>query len=139
MCASMWDVFRRTPSRDGRGHRAAMDFVVCFGCAGISCFFFVLFSSNAHGLLHVQVCGRLASFTSLLVIGVHRLALFGQKCLWLVGGFSTTAAVVPNIVRFVFFFNFIFWLQPTSTALGRGVARGVRRRVLFQILGQIYV
>ena len=37
--ASAWDVFRRTPSRGGRGRRAAVDFVVCFGCGGISCFF----------------------------------------------------------------------------------------------------
>ena len=29
-------VFRRTPSRGGRGRRAAVDFVVCFGCGGIS-------------------------------------------------------------------------------------------------------
>ena len=26
-----WDVFRRAPSRVGRGRRAAVDFVVCFG------------------------------------------------------------------------------------------------------------
>ena len=29
--ANAWDVFRRTPSRGGRGRRAAVDFVVCFG------------------------------------------------------------------------------------------------------------
>ena len=28
--ANAWDVFRRTPSRGGRGRRAAVDFVVCF-------------------------------------------------------------------------------------------------------------
>ena len=33
--ANAWDVFRRTPSRGGRGRRAAVDFVVCFGCGGI--------------------------------------------------------------------------------------------------------
>ena len=38
---------------------------VCFGCGGISFFLFRFVSSNAHGLL--QVLGRLASFTSLLV------------------------------------------------------------------------
>ena len=27
-------MFRRTPSRGGRGRRAAVDFVVCFGCGG---------------------------------------------------------------------------------------------------------
>ena len=63
--ANAWDVFRRTPSRGGRGRRDAVDVVVCLGCGGISCFFFRFFSSNAHGLL--QVRGRLASFTSLLV------------------------------------------------------------------------
>ena len=60
--ANTWDVFRRTPSRGGHGRRAAVDFVVCFGCRGISFFF----SWNAHGLL--QVWGRLASFTFLLVV-----------------------------------------------------------------------
>ena len=29
--ATAWDVFRRAPSRVGRGLRAAADFVVCFG------------------------------------------------------------------------------------------------------------
>ena len=39
--ANAWDVFRRAPSRGGRGRRAAVDFVVCFGCGGIfSPFFF---------------------------------------------------------------------------------------------------
>ena len=50
---------------------------VCFGCGGFfrvfSCFF-VVFSLNAHGLL--QVCGRLALFTFLLVQGCVRVALF---------------------------------------------------------------
>ena len=36
--ANALDVFRCTPSRGGRSHRAAVDFVVCFGCDGISCF-----------------------------------------------------------------------------------------------------
>ena len=35
--ANAWDVFRRTPSRDGRGRRAAVDFVVCFGWGGFFC------------------------------------------------------------------------------------------------------
>ena len=44
----------RMPSRGGRDRRAAVDFVVCFGCGGIYfVFFFVLFSSNARGLLQV--------------------------------------------------------------------------------------
>ena len=33
--ANAWDVFRRTASRVGRGRRAGVDFVVCFGCSGI--------------------------------------------------------------------------------------------------------
>ena len=41
--ANAWDVFRRTPSRNGRGHRAAVDFVVCCGCGGIFCAFFCFF------------------------------------------------------------------------------------------------
>ena len=35
---SACDVFRRTPSRGGRGRRVAVHFVVCFRCGGISCF-----------------------------------------------------------------------------------------------------
>ena len=61
------DVFHCTFSRGGRGHRAAVDFVGCFGCGGISFFFVVFFYSNAHGLLQIRC--RLASFTSLLVRG----------------------------------------------------------------------
>ena len=38
--ANAWDVFRRTSSRVGRGRRAAVEFVVCLGCGGISCFLF---------------------------------------------------------------------------------------------------
>ena len=34
-------MFRRKPSRGGRGRRAAADFVVCIGCGTISSFFFV--------------------------------------------------------------------------------------------------
>ena len=37
----MGQTFRRTPSRGGRGRRAAVDFVVCIGCGGI---FFSSFS-----------------------------------------------------------------------------------------------
>ena len=41
--ANAWDVFRRAPSRGGRGCRAAVHVVVCFACDGISrvfCFVF---------------------------------------------------------------------------------------------------
>ena len=42
--ANAWDVFRRAPSRGGRGRQAAVDFVVCFGCSSIYfvCFFFLV-------------------------------------------------------------------------------------------------
>ena len=68
--ANAWDVFRRAPSRGGRGRRVAVDSVVCFGwgfCFRVFLFRFI-FSSDAHGLL--QVRGHLASFTS-LVVGVY--------------------------------------------------------------------
>ena len=38
-----WDVFRRAPSRGGRGRRAAVDFVVCFGWGGFFKVFFQFF------------------------------------------------------------------------------------------------
>ena len=41
--ANAWDVFRRAPCRGGRGRWAAVGFVVCFGCGGISCFFSFFF------------------------------------------------------------------------------------------------
>ena len=37
--ANAWDVSRRAPSRRGRGRRAAVDILVCFGRGG---FFIVL-------------------------------------------------------------------------------------------------
>ena len=43
MWANAWDVFHLTPSRGGRGRRAAVNFVVCFGCGGISFFSFFFF------------------------------------------------------------------------------------------------
>ena len=48
--ANTWDLVRRTPCRGGRGRRAAVDFVVCFGFVS---FFSCFFSSNEHGLLQV--------------------------------------------------------------------------------------
>ena len=61
--ANALDAFRRALSRGGRGRWADVGFVVCFRWGAIfSSFFFVFFSSNAHG--H----GHLASFTSLLVL-----------------------------------------------------------------------
>ena len=66
-------MFRRILSRRDRGRRAAVDFVVCFGCGGISSFFFRFLSPNAHGLLHIR--GHRDSFTSLLVPGCVQGAL----------------------------------------------------------------
>ena len=48
-----WDVFSRMPSRVGRGRRAAVDFVVCFGWGGFFRVFFFDFFFNAHDLLQV--------------------------------------------------------------------------------------
>ena len=64
--ATAWDVFRRAPSRVGRGRRAAVDLVVCFRWGGFSSFFFCFFSGNAHDIL--QVRDHLALCTSLLVL-----------------------------------------------------------------------
>ena len=67
--ANAWDVFRRALSRSGRGCRASVDIfrgVFFLLSGGISFFFFVFFTSNAHGLM--QVRDNLASFTSLLVM-----------------------------------------------------------------------
>ena len=46
--ANALDVFRRPPFRGDRDRRAAVDFVVCFGCGGISCFFFSFFFLRTH-------------------------------------------------------------------------------------------
>ena len=48
-------MFRRTPSRGGRGRRAAVDFVVCYGYGGIYFVFslpgmFFHFQTRAHDL-----------------------------------------------------------------------------------------
>ena len=51
-----WDVFHRTPSRGGRGRRAAVDLfrgVFWVRWDFFAFFFFVFFYSNAHGLLQV--------------------------------------------------------------------------------------
>ena len=66
--ANQLDVFHCTPSRGGHGRRAAVDIFrgVCLVFRGIPFFFFVFFTSNAHGLL--QVRATLASCTSLLVM-----------------------------------------------------------------------
>ena len=38
--SNAWDVFRRAPFRGGRGRRAAVDSVVCFGWGGLFRVFF---------------------------------------------------------------------------------------------------
>ena len=47
--ANAWDVSRRAPFRGGRGRRAVVDIVVCFGLGGLLIVFvlFDFFSSNA--------------------------------------------------------------------------------------------
>ena len=67
MWAIAWDVFHHMPSQGGRGRRAAVDFVVCFGWGGFFFFCSFFFASHAHGVL--QVRGHLASCSSLLVSG----------------------------------------------------------------------
>ena len=52
--ANAWDVFRRTPSRGGRGRRAAVDFVVCFGWGDFFRFYF--FSDFFFLRTHVACC-----------------------------------------------------------------------------------
>ena len=61
--ANGWDVFRPTPSRDGRGHRAAVRFVVCPGCGGIS-FFPVFFSERTRPAAGMRPFGLIYLFTS---------------------------------------------------------------------------
>ena len=65
--ANAWDVFRRMTSRGGRGRRAAVDFVLCFGCGGILFFFFVFFffertrpaaSLRPPCLIHLSTCNE---------------------------------------------------------------------------------
>ena len=47
--ANAWDLFRSTPFRDDRGRRAAVDFVVCFGCGGVLlCCFSIFYVSFEH-------------------------------------------------------------------------------------------
>ena len=47
--ANAWEVFRRTPSRGGRGRRAAVDLVVYFECGGIYfVFFYFVFFLRTH-------------------------------------------------------------------------------------------
>ena len=68
--ANAWDVFRRTPSRGGRGCRAAVDLFrgVFFSVWWHFVFFlFVFFSSNAHGLLHVRAVPCLMYLSTIVI------------------------------------------------------------------------
>ena len=70
--ANACDVFRRMPSRIGRGRRAAVDFVVCFGGADFfPCFFFVFFFFERTRPAS-SMRPHFASFTSLLVLRQSR-------------------------------------------------------------------
>ena len=71
--ANAWDVFTRMPSRVGRGRWADVGFVVCFPWGGIFILVFFLlfsFSSNVQRTRPAASMGHLASFTSLVVMGV---------------------------------------------------------------------
>ena len=74
--ANAWDVFRRASSRGGRGRRAAVDFVVCFGWGGILYITYILcsvffFSSNAHGLLQVRTRTNCLIYLSTIIVLVY--------------------------------------------------------------------
>ena len=80
--ANEMDVLHCTPSRGGRGRRAAVDIlrgVFFFGLVVFRVFFVVVFTSNEHGLLQVQ--GNLASCTSLQ--GKAPFFAFRQKSLFM--------------------------------------------------------
>ena len=119
--ANAWDVFRCTLSRGGRGHRAAVDFVVCFGWGGV--FRVFCFSSTAHGLL--QVCCRLDSFTSILVMRPF-LSIGQNSLLPLLNYFVCVCAT------FAFFTDCEMCTRPISTnpesieASEYGLTRGAR-------------
>ena len=79
-----------------------INFVVCFLVSGGISFFFVFFTSNAHGLL--QVRGNLASCTSLLVIrqGRRREATeavfaYSQKSLFICSKYSHSLLLVRDL------------------------------------------
>ena len=64
-----WDVFHCTPSRSGRGRRAAVDLVVCFGWGGYFSFLFFVFFSYFFERTRPAASMRppLVLFTSVLV------------------------------------------------------------------------
>ena len=75
--ANVWDVVFRASSRGGRGRRAAVDFVVCFGWGEFLCFvffrFFLFFERTRPA---ASMRPPLASFTSLLVPAGSRAAVY---------------------------------------------------------------
>ena len=75
--------FPRIPSRVGRGRRAAVDFVVCFGWGGgfFRVFFSSIFFSSKRTRPAASMRPPLASFTSLLVPGCVPVAILQLVCL----------------------------------------------------------
>ena len=62
-------MFRRVPSRGGRGRRAAVDFVVCFEWGGFFfCFFVFSYFFAFERTRPAASMRRHSSFTSLLVL-----------------------------------------------------------------------
>ena len=95
-------------------------FVVCFLVfGGISCFFFVFFTSNAHGLLPVR--GNLASCTSLLVM--RPFLPLGQKSLCIPGAYMVPLFSLSVCVTFVVFTDCESCTRPIPTNPGSMEAR----------------
>ena len=77
---SAWDVFRRVPSQGGRGRRAAVGFVVCFGCAEIFLFLF-FFERTRHAASPRRPCLIYLSTSTGVRTGCHYLiSLFMCMC-----------------------------------------------------------
>ena len=69
---------------------------VCFGCGGFLCFFLAFFPSNAHGLL--QVWGRLASFTYLLLNSSNSRQLIKLLCALMEGRKKVENVVIQRFI-----------------------------------------
>ena len=73
--ANAWQAFRRTPSRDVGGRRAAVDFVVCFECGGVYFVFSMIgfaFSNSCTRPLAARVQRRLGEETTTASQSSHR-------------------------------------------------------------------
>ena len=65
--ANAWDVFHPTSSRGGPGRRVAVDFVVCSGCGGIFCVFFLQRTRSAASMkppCRIYLSTRIYTYTS---------------------------------------------------------------------------